>query len=951
MPVPTARIALIFLPLIFLLALVPQSLVSVVQSSEPVTQPTGTPNSSSAGEELYSQKIKPLLTEKCIACHGAIRAEAGLRLDAIQLIREGSDSGAITRSGDAAAVCVLIDRVATADVAERMPPEGEGARLDADQLGWLSQWIELGLPGPDKETYLTGPSEHWAYQPITRPAVPDSPVPGSASVLALASASASASLRAVTPIDQFVFASQAAQELQAIDGAASADWMRRVAFDLTGLPPSEEMLAQVASDDSQATRGRLVDMLLSSPQYGERWGRHWMDVWRYSDWDGYKDELRGSQRHIWQWRDWIVESLNENKPYDQMIVEMLAADELAPHDSKALRATGFLARNYHISNRDIWLDAAVEHTTKAFLGMTVQCARCHDHKYDPISQEHFYQFRAIFEPHRTRTDQVAGEPDVKRAGVPRVFDADLTAETFVYERGNEKLPRKDKPMQPGVVSWVPAAFEVFPIDLPRGSFFPELSEPARTNTLNAKSFAQQRATDELAKLQAASAKITDVNAATNVEADLRLATLKAEFAAADLEATTARYAADENAADESKYSVNTANAADHRPLARDAAIKEHASQRLQLALSVAETQAALRKASTSNAKDDGKRKAAVEAAEKAVSEAEKKAVEFPELAVDSVAYTPVGKELPRQSTGRRSALARWIVSTSNPLTARVAINHIWMRHFGTPLVENVFDFGMKAPRPELLDALNWLSAELMESGWDMKHIHRLIVLSEVYSLASDDVDQARLAKNIAIDPDNRYYWQANVRRMDAEEVRDNLLSAGGCLDNAFAGPDIDFEQGEEIYRRSIYFRHAYEKQMSMLVLFDAASPGDCYRRRPSVIPQQALALANSGLTRSVSRTLVRELLRELEAKGDTDDSKFIARLFARTLNRQPTAEELRKCLEFLVEQMDLLATPANLTPLISASKATVPAATDPHTRARESLALVLLNHNDFVTVR
>ena len=945
MPIPTARVALFSFLALVLLAVQP-SVVTFAQSS---------------GKDHYLQKIKPLFTEKCIACHGAIRAEAGLRLDAIQLIRKGSDSGAITRSstevsnsagegsGDTLAACVLMDRVTTADVAERMPPEGEGTVLDAEQLAVLKAWIELGLPGPEEEAYLTGPSDHWAYQPITRPAVPLLAVP------ALSVANETITARAATPIDHFVFASQAQRNLQANDQATAADWMRRAAFDLTGLAPSREMLAEITSNDSRTTRARLVDLLLGSPEYGERWGRHWMDVWRYSDWDGYKDELRGSQRHIWHWRDWIVESLNADKPYDEMIVEMLAADEVLPNDPKALRATGFLARNYHISNRDIWLDAAVEHTTKAFLGMTVQCARCHDHKFDPISQEHFYQFRAIFEPHRTRTDQVAGEPDVKRAGVPRVFDAELSAETFLYERGNEKQPRKDKPIQPGVVSWIPAAFEVFPVDLPRDSFLPELSEPMRSNLISAKTRARQRAADELVKLQAAVAKSTEEKAAKDVEADLRLATLKVEFAAADLAALLARYAADD-----SKYSghvgsgtrvSDSANrdaiASELAELAREAAVREHAAQRLQAMLNVAESQAALRKANASNVKDEAKRKAAIAAAEKAVVEAEKKLAAFTALAADSVTYTPVGKELPRQSTGRRTALARWIVSPNNPLTARVAVNHIWMRHFGTPLVDNVFDFGMKAPRPELLDMLNWLSAELIESGWSMKHLHRLIVLSEVYALSSDDVDSSRLAKNNAIDPDNRYYWRSNVRRMDAEEVRDNLLVAGGCLDKSFAGPDIDFEVGEDVYRRSIYFRHAYEKQMSMLVLFDAASPGDCYRRRPSVIPQQALALANSGLTRSMARTLVREL----EVGDVADDSRFIAALFARTLNRQPTAEELKKCEDFLVQQNALLADPAKLTAVVSASKSTVSAATDPRSRARESLALVLLNHNDFVTVR
>ncbi len=344
---------------------------------------------------VYAQKIKPLLMEKCTACHGSIRSESGLRLDAIQFIRKGSDSGLLTRVSENSAKCILVERVSSEAGDMRMPPEGEGAALDAEQVAMLDAWLRAGMPGPDSESFLTGPQDHWAFKPIVRPEVP---------------MIAQDNHRIHNAIDAFVVAKQIERGIVMTERASSVDWLRRVAFDVTGLPPAQSLSRLVQSEISAEDRERIAERLLNSPQYGQRWGRHWMDVWRYSDWDGFKDELRGSQRHIWHWRDWIVESLNDNKPYDAMIVEMLAADEVAPQDTGALRATGFLARNYHISNRDMWLDAAVEHTTKAFLGLTVQCARCHDHKYDPIAQESFYQFRAIFEPHRTRTEQLPVSP-------------------------------------------------------------------------------------------------------------------------------------------------------------------------------------------------------------------------------------------------------------------------------------------------------------------------------------------------------------------------------------------------------------------------------------------------------------------------------------------------------------------------------------------------------------
>ena len=185
--------------------------------------------------------------------------------------------------------------------------------------------------------------------------------------------------------------------------------LRRVYLDLIGLPPTREEMQAFLGDKSPDAYEKVVDRLLASPQYGERWGRHWMDVWRYSDWWGLGAELRNSQKHIWHWRDWIVESLNEDKGYDRMLREMLAADELYPTDPDALRATGFLARHYFIFNRTTWLDETVEHTGKAFLGLTFNCCKCHDHKYDPFSQADYYRFRAIFEPYQIRTDNVPGE--------------------------------------------------------------------------------------------------------------------------------------------------------------------------------------------------------------------------------------------------------------------------------------------------------------------------------------------------------------------------------------------------------------------------------------------------------------------------------------------------------------------------------------------------------------
>ena len=251
--------------------------------------------------------------------------------------------------------------------------------------------------------------------------------------------------------------------------------LRRVYLDLIGLPPTYEQIEAARNDKSQQWYERVVDRLLASPQYGERWGRHWMDVWRYSDWWGLGAEVRNSQKHIWHWRDWIVEALNADKGYDQMLREMLAADELYPNDLDRLRASGFLARQYFRFNRNTWLEETVEHTSKAFLGLTMNCAKCHDHKYDPIAQADFYRFRAFFEPYQVRTDLMPGATTLEKDGLPRAFDCYLDAPTYRFTRGDEKRPETDRLLAPGLprlLTW--GELKISPVSLPLEAHTPGL---------------------------------------------------------------------------------------------------------------------------------------------------------------------------------------------------------------------------------------------------------------------------------------------------------------------------------------------------------------------------------------------------------------------------------------------------------------------------------------------
>ncbi len=736
----------------------------------------------------FVRDIKPILDARCVRCHGPISPKGGLRLDTFAGIRAGGDGGAVIVPGDAANSILNTVLGQTEDL-PRMPPTGE--RLKKDEITLIRDWIAIGAPGPADDP---GPAEpavagHWAFQPPIA-----APVPG---------------VRrgdwAHNPVDAFLAAQHEKLGLTPSRPADPAILLRRVTLDLIGLPPTADELHAFLADGSADAYEKAVDRLLASPQYGERWARHWMDIWRYSDPDGRKSkgDIWWGNAQIWRWRDWIVRSLNADKGYDRMVVEMLAGDEVAPDDLESLAATGFLVRNWFKLDRNIWLNNTVEHTGKAFLGLTIGCARCHDHKYDPISQKEYYRFRAVFEPHDIRTDPLPCESgarvgavagavaEVIAAGIARAYDGRPNEPTWIFVRGDPKTPDKTTPITPGT----PAA----------------LGGP----------------------------------------------TLQVE------------------------------------------PIQEPAS------------------------------------------------------------------------TGRRLALARWICDRQNPLTARVAVNHIWTRHFGRPLVENVADFGTRSPTPAHQPLLDWLAVDLMDHGWSMKHIHRLIVTSAAYRMQSSLREAS--AENLAVDSDNRFYWRMNPRRMESEAVRDSLLWLGGVLDLTAGGPPLDPARGTDSARRSLYYRSSREDKMEFLVTFDAPGVEECYRRQESIIPQQALALENSAFAWYQARRIAHQLD---AGRSPLAARTFVTAAFEHVLGRQPEEAEVAACEGFLVRQEKLLANPGRLTPfpaplppappdpevlkrviglplVLGVAKRLPPVtpASDPAARAREYLVHALLNHNDFITVR
>ncbi len=719
------------------------------------------------------------------------------------------------------------------------------------------------------------------------------------------------------PIDQLIATEHEARGLTPRPEASRSVLLRRLYLDLTGLPPEVDELHAFLADESSDAYEQVVDRLLAGPRYGERWGRHWMDVWRYSDWAGWGKQVRDSQPHIWHWRDWIVESLNRDQPYDRMIVAMLAADEASPDDLDSLRATGYLARNFKLLSREKWMQDVVDHTGQAFLGVTLGCARCHDHMYDPILQKDYYQVRAIFEPHQVRIDRVSGTLDTAKDGIPRAYDGQLDAKTLLFVRGDDRNPTGN-PLSPGVPDSLGGSYDVKPVKLPLAAFSPD----RRKDVLRAQRDASKEA---LARAEVALDRLEQ----TSKDAEeIELARLNVAVARAQLTSQIAVERAVSLVEEAKKGSTEWTEAAKAATAAqRDLAVAQ--ARRTELTVRQARRRAKPgQRAEADKAHADAVR--AVFVASRAVSEP------------PSTNYTaPTSTTYPSSSTGRRLAFARWITDPTNPLTARVAVNHLWGRHFGRALVPSVNDFGRNGQRPSHPALLDWLAVEFVESGWSMKAIHRLIVTSATYRQ-----DSKPGASELTRDPDNVFLWRWTPRRAEAEIVRDCLFVVAGSLDSKMGGPAIDHETGLTVPRRSLYFQHAAEKQMEFLQIFDGAGVTECYRRKDSILPQQALALANSDL----SLRQARRLARALSMQAGPDSATFVTAAFEQVLTRSPTETEQLECLRFLGDGVGgaSASITASNTPTDPEGKAP---ASDPALRRRESLVHVLLNHHDFVTIR
>ncbi len=987
-----------------------------------------------ATDSLFTSTIRPLLEQKCVSCHHSGTGKAsGLDLTSREKLLEGGDHGPVVVLENPES-SVLIGRLRHTAKGAGMPLNQP--QLEAESITKVVAWLREGAhyDAPIEVAKTQAKSDHWAFQKPVKAPLPKLNGP-------LASWSKN-------PVDIILAAKWQEKGLQPAPEADRRTLLRRVYIDVTGLPPAPDQIDAFLKDKSPNAYEKVVDALLESPRYGERWGRHWMDIWRYSDWYGRRglDDQRNSVRHIWHWRDWIIESLNADKGYDQMIREMVAGDEIAPNDPNVVRATGFLARNFYRFNRNVWLQDTVEHIGFGVLGLTLKCARCHDHKYDPISQEEYYRMRAFFEPYDVRTDRIPGKQDPHDDGIARVYESApheggiepyfpaIYKDTFRFIRGEETNPDKT-PLTPGTPSVLGAwNLKIQPVTLKPEEHIPDLRDFVGTDML-AKArqdikdaeLAIQSSTRNLERVRAEFAAhkdqpaidknkkptvaFKDVQSILNVkcsqchggttQATSRSGLILTSQAGAlqggykygpaiipgrSAESPLMRYISGDlsprmpieggavGSAEAAKLSkwideIVEEPAVSLRRAEERLAVANLHLESVKLFLPALEARVAADREKYLRPNEKEKLEKLTESAQKAeqkyvaafASEATVEAQQLlgtdkagaaktkleaaaKALGQAALTYSPVVEVYPETSSGRRTALADWLVSKDNPLPARVAVNDMWLRHFGKPLVATVANFGRNGAKPSNQALLDYLAVDFMENGWSMKKLHRTLLTSKAYRTASSGV--ALSEANKQIDPDNKLFWHMNARRMEAETIRDAVLFQAGLLDLTTGGPDIDENQAFDSRRRSLYLRQTPDSQAEFLRLYDQPMPNDCYIRLESIIPQQALASANSTFFQEASRLLAKSL----NTSNAADDS-FVRAAFNTILGAPPTAVELAESRKFLTSQSALLAQPERLTRFSEVVDTHVPPALDARQRARENLIHALLNHNEFVTVR
>ncbi len=882
------------------------------------------------GGEFFEKKIRPLFAEHCYKCHSkdAEKIKGGLLLDTREGLLKGGDTGPAIIAGDPEK-SLLIKAVRYTDDDLQMPPRKSGGRLSDEQIGDLEAWVKLGAP--DQRTGVAaapqGPPlsdpikvrNHWAFKPIRHPAPP-----------------AVKNRRWVkNPIDAFVEAKLEAKGMIPSRPADKRTLIRRATYDLTGLPPTPQEVEDFLADTTPEAFAKVVDRLLGSPRYGERWGRHWLDVARYADTKGYVFEEERRYAYAYTYRDYVIRAFNEDLPSDRFILEQLAADQLDLGDDKRpLAAMGFLTLGRRfLNNQPDIIDDRIDVVTRGLLGLTVTCARCHDHKYDPIPTTDYYSLYGVF----ASCNEPADKPLLGTAPLPgqyneyraerkkredelnhfrqtkedealsqlrlRTGDYLLTAfEAQQLEDSSkaEALARERK-LDPGVVRrWVAKLGEwskqPHPLFAPWFAFaaLPEKEFAAQAGELASK-FAAPREAEVNPLVSEAFAGPPPASMKDVAERYGKL------FADAEKRWQEIRTERKEKSEGDPPAALPDANQEALRQVlyATDspAHLPSDEVKRLFDVPTAQKLRALQRQLEELDATHPG-------APPKAMVLQDNASPYNPHVFVRGNPNNP-GPEVPREflsivaGAGRkpfqngsgRLELAQAIASGDNPLTARVTVNRVWLHHFGAGLVRTPSDFGLRSDPPTHPELLDYLASWFMDEGWSLKKLHRLILLSNTYQQSSEG--EGRYAQT---DPDNRLLWKMNRQRLDLEEMRDSLLAISGKLDLSEGGHAADIVSEPFSRRRTVYGFVERQNLPNLFRTFDFASPDTTSPQRfATTVPQQALFLMNSPFVIQQARSLAGRA----EIRASPNPAERIRRLYEAAYQRPPEPDELKLALRFV----------------------------------------------------
>lgn len=912
-----------------------------------------------ADVDFWKSEIKPLLEQNCWKCHGADKVRAELILTTRDGVLKGGEVGPAVNLNDPAN-SLMLQMVSYKDDDHQMPPIG---KLPQEKIDLLAKWIEAGLPFPKEDEIqpkidhsharTTEVNEftksHWAFkQPVNHvvPNVKDGE----------------------HPIDRFIRQKLHSENLPLNPLASDHEILRRASYNLIGLPPSIELVQDYLSDNAPDKFDKLVDTLLASPHYGEKWGRHWLDLVRYAETNGY--ERDGDKPQAWRYRDYVIKSFNENKPYDQFVTEQLAGDEIPNAGADAITATGFHRLGIwddepadRVLARYDYLDDIVRTTTEVFLGMTVGCARCHDHKIDPIPTKDYYSMLAFFAnitPHgRGDSNLIEVKDSIGNVTYQKEIEKwtgrknDLQRNIVDFENKFLSNYEKDKSItksnkvrsKPVIIlqdaknkgsqwsylerkpsqDWIEVGYNDQDWQSGFGGFGTKGTPGSNVRTVWKSKDIWLRTTFRLAAIPKTLRMTLHHDEDVEVYLNGKLVFQKAGHVSKYQMHDITRESADVLQTGKNVIAVHCRQTAGGQYIdlglecfeeAVDLAglIRKHANQVMGEGpyKNYKNRVRDLERHFNQKPKSDYYKVLAVEERGQQITKILRRgnpALEGEEVtpAFPSVLSPPKPIiEKIDDSSGRRTALAKWITSKDNPITARVMMNRIWQYHFGRGIVRSSSDFGYQGDKPTHPELLDWLATQFMESDWDIKAMHKLIMSSDAYRRSSAPNDDC-----ITLDPLNNFFWRFDMRRLGAEEVRDSVLAAKGTINLEIGGPSVtppvpdivlagSSVKGkgwgsctpEQANRRSVYVKIMRSMHVPLLINHDMAdTDSTCPVRFTTTVPTQALNMLNGQFMNDSAKQFAQRLREEAGEQIGEQIKRALQIVYSRPLKQT----EIDKC--------------------------------------------------------